>query len=192
MPTGGVNGWCAVANKLIYVGGGYNADEGGFLTTVWSYNPATDTWAPEPPMLYPEAGRPAVGTIILKGTPWIVVTDGSGGYPDGRNQGYDVTTNAWSWLASDPTLRQAPCAAPIGGRLYSAGGYAYDTTFNVTESYSLSQNAWNKPSKPLASMLLGTNSGGSVAYKGQLYCFGGFSSSTSGSSLINNVQIYQP
>ena len=53
MPTGGANGGCAVANNIIYVFGGYN---GGFLTSVESYNPATGIWTEEAPMLNPEAG----------------------------------------------------------------------------------------------------------------------------------------
>ena len=44
---------------------------------------------------------------------------------------------------------------------------------------------------PLAPMPLGTMGGGSVEYKGQLYCLGGFSSNSSNNP-VNDVQIYQP
>jgi len=186
MPTPRVNGGCAVADDIIYVFGGYSY--GSFLTSVESYNPATDIWTEQTAMLSPEAGLPGLGRI---GTT-IVVTDGSGGDVDGHNQGYEVTTNTWSSLASDPTLRQDPCAASIDERLYSAGGWnpADNPALTLTESYSLSKNEWTGG---LAPMPLGTLGGGSVAYKGKLYCFGGFSSnSTSGSSPLNNLQIYQP
>jgi len=184
IPTGGVNGGCAVADDIIYVFGGYN---GGFLTSVESYNPRTGTWTEEAPMLSPEAGLPGVGRI---GTT-IVVTDGSDGDVDGNNQGYDATTNTWSWLASDPTLRQDPCAAPIGGLMYSAGGWNVvdNPALTLTESYSLSKNEWTTTG--FAPMPLGTFAGGSAAYNGRLYCFGGLSTN-SGSTPVNNVQIYQP
>ncbi len=184
MPTARRSVVCVVEKGIIYVMGGYN---GSFLTTVESYDPATNAPQTEPSMQFPESDVSAglIGTTI-------VVADGSGGYEDGHNQGYNVATNGpWKQLASDPTPRQGTCAAAIGGRLYSAGGWdgVNNAALTLTESFTLSKNAWNK--KPLAPMPQGTMGlGRSVAYKGQLYCFGGEYSN--GGSESSTVEIYQP
>jgi len=173
---------CVVEKGIIWVMGGYG--DGSFLATVESYNPKTDTWQPGASMLSPEdspsGGR--IGTTIL-------VTNGSDNYVDGHNQGYDVPTNTWRWLTSDPALRQSTCGGSIGGRLYSAGGWddVNNAALTLTESFTLSTGDW----KTLAPMPRGMmNLGGSVAYKGRLYCFGGGYSA--GGDVVGTVEIYQP
>jgi N-acetylneuraminic acid mutarotase len=183
MPTARRSVMCAAVNGVIYVMGGY--DNGDFLSTVESYDPATNTPQTEPSLLYPESDGSAavIGTTIL-------VTDGSGGYTDGHNQEYNVTTNGpWTELASDPTLRQGTCTGSIGGRLYSAGGWnGSNTALSFTESYSLVQNAWTTE---FAFMPRGTMGlGRSIAYDGKLYCFGG--EYTNGGDKVRTVEIYQP
>jgi N-acetylneuraminic acid mutarotase len=175
---------CVVEKGIIWVMGGYG--DGSFLATVESYDPKTNTWPPEPYMSFPEssAGGGLIGTTIL-------VTNGSDGYVDGHNQGYNVATNGpWTQLASDPTLRQSTCAGSIGGRLYSAGGWdvVNNEALTVTESFTLSKNAWKTTpaSMPQGTMGLGR----SVTYKGQLYCFGGEYSN--GGDPVSTVEIYQP
>jgi N-acetylneuraminic acid mutarotase len=173
---------CVVEKDVIYIMGGYN--NGSFLSTVESYNPATDTSQSEASMLSPESD---VSAALLGST--IVVTDGSDNVVDGHNQAYDAAANTWSWLNSDPAFRQGTCAGSIDGRLYSAGGWdAFNNTvLTVTESYTLSKNAWETLARmPKATMGLGR----SVAYKGQLYCFGGEYSNDG--NVVSHVEIYQP
>jgi N-acetylneuraminic acid mutarotase len=191
MPTFRRSVVCVVEDGIIYVMGGYTCatpdctSNGSFLTTVESYDPATNTSRTEPSMLFPESDVSAglIGTTI-------VVTDGSGGYVDGHNQGYNVATNGpWMQLDSDPTLRQGTCAGSIGGQLYSAGGWNDEdnAALTLTESFSLSKNTW----ETLARMPKGTMGlGRSVIYEGQLYCFGG--EYTNGGNVVDNLEIYQP
>lgn len=183
MPTARRSVVCVAEKGIIYVMGGYN--NWTFLSTVESYDPATNTSQSEPSMLFPESDVSAglIGTTIL-------VTNGSGGYVDGHNQGYNVATNGpWTQLAPDPTLRQGTCAGSIGGRLYSAGGWdvVNSAALTLTESFTLSKDKW----KTLAPMPQGTMGlGRSVVYKGQLYCFGGEYSN--GGNPVGTVEIYQP
>jgi Glycosyl hydrolase family 1/Kelch motif len=113
------------------------------------------------------------------------MTDGSDGAATGNNYGFSLTTgNTWTQLKSDPTIRQDTCAASIDLRLYSAGGWDGNeqnlTGLTVTEAYSLPRDAW----VTVASMPQGTRDAASVAYNGQLYCFGG----ETNYNLLNNVQ----
>jgi N-acetylneuraminic acid mutarotase len=177
---------CVVEKGIIYVMGGYG--DGSFLTTVEGYDPATDQWT-EPGQLQSMLSPEDTATGGLIGTT-IIVTDGSDNYVDGHNEGYDVPSNTWSWLTSDPTLRQCACGASIGGRLYSAGGWdvVNDAALTLTESFTLSKNAW----RTLAPMPQGmmTPIGGSAAYKGRLFCLGG--NYSNGGGVVGTVEIYQP
>jgi N-acetylneuraminic acid mutarotase len=179
-PTAEEGATCVVENDIIYVSGGYN---GSFLATVESYNPATNSWTSEAPLLLQEDQATAglVGTTII-------VTDGSDNIYTGYTQGYDAETNTWTPFNADPTARQDTCGGVIGSQFYSAGGWDGGTeSLTLTESFTPSTNAWTT----LASMPFGTNTGGAAVYDGQLYCFGGVSGNDS-SSVVGNVQIYQP
>jgi N-acetylneuraminic acid mutarotase len=179
MPTARSSMDCVVADGMVYVMGGYN---GSFLSTVESYNPATNSWFTLAPMSSAESDA---GAGLIGGT--ILVINGSDNEADGHNQAYDIATNSWSYEASDPTLRQGTCTGAIGSRLYSAGGWLLNENgFTLTESFTLSTDTWNT----LAPMPQGAGGlGRSVTYKGQLYCFGG---EDSGGNLVGYVEIYQP
>lgn len=167
-----------VEDNLIYVIGGYNPNR---LNSVESYNPATDTWTDEAPLLVGKsdltAGR--IGT-------WIVAADGfSDNAQTGDNEVYNPSTNIWKSAAPDSTPRDAACGGVIGSQLYVAGGYSSWYALPLTESFSTS-NTW----QTLADIPQPTMFPFSAVYNGQLYCFGG---QTSGDSAdINTVQIYQP
>ena len=90
----------AVADKnIIYVIGGYN---GSRLATVESYNPATNTWTEETPLLDGKS-EPSLG--VFGST--IVAADGyTSGGDNGDNEGYSTTTNAWKAFKADPTARK--------------------------------------------------------------------------------------
>jgi len=184
MPTAR-NGAMAVVEKgIIYVAGGYNGTD--FLATVESYNPKTNTWTEETPMLgtkdYPAAGL--IGTTI-------VVADGANasGSVTGDTESYSTTKNSWASLASDPDPREGSCSGAVGSLLYDVGGYINNggAATTVNESFSLTANKWTTTLAPLPQ---GAMFAGSAVYNGQLYCFGG--ESTWLGSPIGNVQIYQP
>lgn len=186
MPTARWGSEAVVEKKtnVIYVIGGYDG-KGGYLANVESYNPATNTWTEEAPLLLAD-DSPAAGLV---GTT-IVVADGSPGPAQitGYTEGYKPTTNAWTSFAADPTPRVESCSGGIGSKLYDAGGYLSNggAAGTVNESFQLSKNKWTT----LAAMPQGSMFGSSAVYKGQLYCFGGWSGWLG--TPINNVQIYQP
>jgi N-acetylneuraminic acid mutarotase len=168
-----------VAKSIIYVIDGYN---NGFLTTVESYNPATDTWTEEAPELVAKTQFQAglIGTTI-------VAVDGINGnnnaMPD--NEGYNTGTNTWTSLTADPTARTGVCGGAIGTSMYVAGGYG-SGTIPLTESFKPSTKKWTT----LAQMPQATLLPGSAVSKGKLYCIGGIT--TFEGNILDNVQIYQP
>lgn len=192
MPTTRDPGAAVVVNNVIYVIGGWNGVfSGNGLATVESYNPATDTWTEENPLLVGK-WAPSAGVFGTKLTGYtIVAPDGAAQCcPSdftGDNESYDVSTNAWTSLTADPTVRGFACHGSVGSKLYVAGGTdTQGPALSVTESYQLSKNAW----KTLAPIPQATILPGSAVYKGRLYCFGGWTAWNG--SVLDSVQIYQP
>ena len=190
MPTPRSDLGVAVENNIIYAIGGIGGVDNGnsVLNNVESYNPATDTWTEENPLLIDKEGVSVglMGTTLTGFT--IVAADGYTNNGDsGDNEGYDAATNTWTSLTSDPEPRSFACAAKIGAQLYAAGGWdGHASALTTVESFKLSKQSW----KSLASIPQPTIAAGSAVYKGQLYCFGGWASWYG--SILNNVQIYQP
>jgi uncharacterized repeat protein (TIGR03803 family) len=182
MPTA-LGETAAVVDKgIIYVMGG-GIVSGNRANNVESYNPATNTWTVLAPLLNGKSETAAglVGTTIVA----------ADGYPNsgdtGDNEGYDVSTDTWSSLKTDPSPRHASCFGTITGKLYVAGGYdanASPNAISVTESFNLT--SW----MALSSMRKATSFPASAPGNGVLYCFGG-EDSFSG-NVLNNVQMYQP
>ena len=182
-----------VEKNIIYVIGGFNGSRssGKPLATVESYNPASNNWTEEAPLLVAKQA-PSVGLI---GTPLtgftIVAADGNTTFGPsgftGDNEGYNASANAWSSLKSNATARTLACARSIGPQLYVAGGIdSLGPALSVTESYNLSKNTW----RTRAPMPQPAVAAGSAVYKGLLYCFGGWASWNG--SVLDSVQIYQP
>ena len=189
MPTARNWATAVVENNIIYVMGGWNGGSGS-LATVESYNPATDTWTEEAPLLVGK-WAPSAGLLGTKPNYAIVAPGGAeeccpSGFT-GDNEGYNASTNTWSSLTADPTARGFACYGSIGPKLYVAGGNDDQwTAEGVTESFQLSKNVW----KTLAPIAQPTISPGSAVYKGRLYCIGGWDAWNG--NILNNVQAYQP
>lgn len=167
-------------NIIYVIGGDINASGNGNIATVESYNPATNTWTEEAPMLVAR-GQAAAGLI---GTT-IVVADGAtnGQGTTGDTEAYDAATNTWKTLASDPVSRYASCQGSIGTKLFDMGGQTAPT---YSDDFQLSKNKWTTTAPVPQSVMFPA----SAVFKKQLYCIGGWSAN--GGPIINNVQIYQP
>jgi N-acetylneuraminic acid mutarotase len=174
-----------VEKNIIYVIGGYN-NTSGALNDVESYNPATDTWTEEAPLLISQYGLSGarIGTKI-------VATDGyeiSGGGAAGDTESYAASGNLWTSLTPDPMIRAYACSGTIGTQLYVAGGADNQIVAQTTtESFKPSNDTW----ATLAAMPQAAFIQGPAVYKGKLYCFGGWAAYQQGAEL-NNLQIYQP
>jgi hypothetical protein len=186
MPTALNDAGVAVVNNIIYLVGG-NASGDLRTTTVESYNPATDTWTKESPLLLGRS-EPSVGRLGNKLVGFKILAAG-GTIPTGwtkDTESYDVFTKTWISLTPDPKARAATCTGAVGLRLYRAGGLGGDwgRPISLTERFSLSKNNW----KTLASIPQPVALPGSAVYKGRLYCLGGMYDWIP----LSNVQIYQP
>ena len=156
MLTGVWGAGVAVYDGIIYVIGGQ--ETGGVVATsvVQSYDPATDSWEYDNPLLNPKTqfAAGALGTTIL-------ASDGlaSGYAATGDNEGYDITTNVWSSLPPDPTPRLGPCGGAIGGFMYVAGGYTSPSlpATTLTESFRLSREIWRTPLAPTSFCYVGAS-----------------------------------
>lgn len=158
MPTARAQSAAVVENGIIYVIGGQQGNT--FLSTVESYDPATDSWTTQESMLgakqRPSAGR--IGTTIIAADGATAPT-----HITGDTEGYNVSTNTWTELTPDPTARVFTCNGAIGTSLYAAGGYLNNGggAPTLNESFQLAKNAWTA----LASMPAGTMRGGSAVYQ---------------------------
>jgi N-acetylneuraminic acid mutarotase len=98
------------------IGGRWDLNE----TTVESYDPATDTWRPEAPLLVATSGATAA---LLDGR--IHVTGGEDFVrfaTIAAHQVYDPTSNEWSPAAELPLPRHGLGSAVIGGEWIVVGG----------------------------------------------------------------------
>ena len=169
-------------NIIFVIGGDVNTSGNGNTASVESYNPATNTWTKEAPMLVAK-GQSAAGLIGTK----IVVADGftNGGGTTGDTEVYDPTANTWTTVAPNAAgNRGASCSGAIGTKLIDVGGA---NAPNITESFLLSKNKWTTT---LAAIPQPIYFPASAVYKGQLYCMGGWPSWLG--TPQDNVQIYKP
>jgi hypothetical protein len=120
----------------------------------------------------------------------IVAADGFSGSDTGDTEAYDVATNTWTSLKSDPNPRNGACAGEIAQKLYVSDGNASgNNPIAVMESFNLTKNAWTS----LAAMPNTVTDAGSAVYKAKLYCFGGGNNAVPPNDTVYNyVQIYQP
>jgi N-acetylneuraminic acid mutarotase len=185
MPTARSSTGAAVYNNIVYVIGGTDGF-GNRLDNVESYNPATNTWTEEAPLLVGKS-EPSVGLVGST----ILAADGyTAGGISGDNEGYNVSSNSWTPLASDPHPRNVACVGSLNGLLYVAGGQVNGgTATKLTDSFKISKNKWNNH----AHMPQAVADPAPAVYDGSLYCIGG---GDHGSEFVGNVfnyvQIYQP
>ena len=187
MPTARCSAVAVVVNNIIYVIGGFN---GGRLNTVEAYDPATNNWTEEADLLLgkSEISAGVLGTVKTGFT--IVAADGFSGSDTGDTEAYDVATNTWTSLKSDPNTRNGACSGVVGSLLYVSDGNASgNNPIAVMESFNLKKNVW----KSLAAMPNTVTDAGSAVYKSKLYCFGGGNNAVPPNDTVYDyVQIYQP
>ena len=168
-----------IGDKLYWTGGFI----GGFpnwagTTSLWQYDPATNTWTERAPMPEPRGGHAAAA---INGK--IYVVGGTRGHNDEDHTArnvliYDPQTNSWSSGALMQVGREHLAAAAIGGKIYVVGGRethnqgqfgSTTTNFNTLEAYDVATNTWQM----LAPMPTARGGLFAAAHDAKLYVFGG-------------------
>lgn len=137
----------AVVNGVIYVFGGDDgiaptpgANTFKPVTTVQSYDPATNAWTTRASMTIARerfAIAESNGIIYIMGG---LIPDGSGFVTNTpTTHAYTVSTNTWTTRASMPTSRSFLTATALNGVIYAIGGQST----KVVEAYDIATNTWS-------------------------------------------------
>ena len=185
-------GGAALDGKLYLVAG--EADS-GHLSSLWIYDPATDSWSSGPPLPGVAVENPAVATDGGK----LYVFGGSTHSFSGAVQNaavFDPATNAWTSLPQMTTARSGAMAKAIGGKIYVAGGMGTDgASLDSVEVFDPAAaggaGAWSGATP------MGTrrDNAGSAVLDGKLYVFGGDTRNSDGSYVdrtLDTVEMYDP
>ncbi|NLG48795.1 MAG: hypothetical protein GX552_01630 [Chloroflexi bacterium] len=168
-PTAVANVGAAVVDGLIYVPGGYDANN-SVRDILEVYDPQQDQWATAAPMPRPicnYAIAPVKGGFYLFGG-W----DGNT-YLDTVYY-YDAATDTWHEKPSLAVARGDIAAATVGSRIYLIGGYDGATEYDLCISYDLElEAAGQDPWRTHAPMSVGRAGHSVAASEGTLYVVGG-------------------
>lgn len=154
----------------IYVVGGF-IESGGTTRNVARYNIGTDRWKRIRPL--PIAVNHS-GVTSLRGGLFVLGGQGPrGGRDDAKSRRlyrYNPKRNRWRRLPDAPTARSALALAPIGRRLYAAGGTTEQSgEVRRLEIYDVERRRWRRgPPMPT-----GRNHVAAAAVGPRLYVIGG-------------------
>ncbi len=177
-----------VVNGVLYVVGGYPAGEYSVPTgTVQAYDPATNTWTTKQPNPNP---RGLFGVGVVNGIIYAVGgLIGPYGPVTGAVEAYDPVSNTWTAKAPLPTPRYEAAVGVVNGVLYAVGGQGSgsgDPT--VVEAYDPISDTWvSKAPLPTARSELDVG-----VVNGVIYAVGGDTTATTGTSMVNTVEAYDP
>lgn len=161
-----------VVNGILYAVGGSasaNYPTRSTKSTVFAYDPVTDTWSEKASM--PKA-RFGLAVAVVKGKLYAV---GGNNYRGNMNtvQAYDPATNTWATRASIPMPRTELAASVVNGRIFVVGGCNEKDcriAWSTLEAFDPETNTWtSEPSMPTARGILTAG-----VVKGILYAVGGF------------------
>ncbi len=138
MPFRRTAGGAAVLGDRILIAGG--AGDSPQETMV--YDPATDRWSAGPALPAPREHLAVVsagGAVYVIAGRWDLA-------PKDANEVLDSLSGRWRVLAPIPTPRGGTAGGVVNGRIYVAGGEAFDPsrTFPQVEVYDPSTNVWMK------------------------------------------------
>ena len=186
MPVGLHHVGIGVTGGRMYVIGGYTQSGLGVwqpVATVYTYDPATDSWAERASM---PTSRGALSVTEYDGKLYAI-----GGYDRKSNSAavevYDPTRNTWASQSPLPTPRDHLTAATVSGKVYAIGGRLngdYQRNLSVTEVYDPVADHWAR-----AADLPTARSGiTSSVVGGKVYVFGG----EGGEGTFRENEVYDP
>jgi N-acetylneuraminic acid mutarotase len=136
MPFARTAGGAGVLGDRIIVAGG----TGDSPATTMVFNPAANSWSTGPVLSEPRehlAVVAAVGRVYVIGGRWNDVLKS-------KNEVLDSPTGSWRLLAPMPTARGGTAAGVADGRIFVAGGEAFNPnrTFPEVEVYDTATDTW--------------------------------------------------
>ncbi len=171
-------------NGLMYVVGGYNTV--GDLSSVESYNPATNAWttrASMPAKRYGSNGVQAIGSRLYF----------SGGFslsqvPQSSLFIYDMGTDTWvSSAPNNPSAGGCGASGAIAGQLYVLTACATSTSFvALLNRYDPATNTWTTRAVPSSLHVYPA----AAVLNGKLYVLGGIINSSN--AVTGAVEVYDP
>lgn len=180
-------GGAALNGKLYLVAGKTGS---GPQSTMYIYDPASDTWSTGPSLPGPAVENPAVVAVNGK----LYVFGGStlpfaGSVTNAAV--FDPSTNAWTPLAPMPVARGGATAKALGSSVYVVGGMDGGASLATVSVYSLGANTW-AAGPPMSTR---RDNPGSAVLDGKLYVFGGRTRNADGSTpngTLNTVEMFDP
>jgi aqualysin 1 len=172
----------ALLGKLLYVPAGYDA-AGKPTTTLYAYDPATNTWTTRAPMPIP-SGCGASG--VINGKLYVITGCRTTSTSLGVFHVYDPALNKWTTLKYPPHEHGYPAAGVIDGKFYVVGGL--DAAGAVTASvdvYDPGTNTWTTR----ASMPTARRGSAGAVIGGKLLVTGG---RTAANVFLNRLDSYDP
>ena len=165
---------------LIYVIGGIDRNNEIPLASMEIYNPITDSWSTEAPLLSATMG--AAGAKGLDGTVYVISGAGQG---QNSVQAYNPTTNTWTLKNDIPvSVWAADAATGEDGSIYVIGGAGGP---NLVQVYDPTTDTWGFGSAmPTPRVGLGVIKG----EDGLIYTIGGYS--LDAQTALSTVEAYNP
>jgi len=154
----------AVANKKVYLFGGYDGDE--YFSAMTCYDPVARKWDVKAPMYH---ARCYVSVTVLEDKIYAI-----GGF-NGRNrlksiECYDPMLNLWTLLPPMRIVRSDACAVAYSGKVYVIGGFTGEEILDSVEVFDPVTKEWSFGPR-LNTVRSGVKS---VVYQNKIFVLGGF------------------
>jgi N-acetylneuraminic acid mutarotase len=150
LPTVAYNPVVASLNGIIYVAGGNNGGLNPYttptvLSTLYAYNPISNTWtslANMPDIRYQSDGMGVISNTLYVPGGWTQVNPA---LPHNNLWAYDTVANTWSTKASMPYLSGGSAAVVINNELYvQTSEDGYDGYYNFLQVYNPANDTWTQ------------------------------------------------
>lgn len=165
LPGGGLNAPTAsIANRRLYVIGGFKAVTNQPTDEVQVYDLQTQQWSTASLLPNPRGGHVAVvldGKIHLLGGGNSISTIAD-------HSEYDPATDTWKELAPLPRAEGSPAAVVVDGKIYVIGGRSGNSDFGDVYIYDPETDTWS-----IGPSIAPRGTAGAVVYCGGIYLFGG-------------------
>jgi glucose/arabinose dehydrogenase/N-acetylneuraminic acid mutarotase len=189
MPQSVLDAGGAALDGRLYVVAGKTS--GGHQTTMYIYDPTSDTWSSGPALPGPAVENPALVPHDGK----LYVFGGSTAPFSGAVANasvFDPSAGSWATLPPMAVARGGATAQVLGGRIYVAGGMGDDgASLASVEILDPTSRTWSSaPSMPTR-----RDNPGSAVLNGKFYVFGGRIREANGSTVngaLTSVEMFDP